>query len=229
MTNLQKYKDDLKKLVDQSELLLFSLANEFGIGVIFNDGKGKKKPHKFLEEEKLALPNFQNEYEKWYSEALEVIKQILPSRYEDFKFLYRDEKRKSKDIDYLTYTMSDYMIGLTTTRGWEKTVVVDTKAAIPKFQQQVKILNFAERKFESSLFEIKQLLQADLFDSELDAARELLKNGYLRAAGAVAGVVLEKHLEQISNSHNIKIKRKNPSISDYNDTLKEAEVLDVPI
>ena len=66
-----------------------------------------------------------------------------------------------------------------------------------------------------------------MFDSELDTSRELLKNGYLRAAGAVAGVVLEKHLEQVSISHNIKVKRRNPSISDYNDTLKEVEVLDV--
>jgi len=231
MVNLQKYKDDLKKLVTQSELLLFSLASECGVDVVVDDGVRKEKLSKeklkeYLKENKPI--DFGAEYEKWYSEALEVIKQILPSRYEDFKLLYRDEKRKSKDIDYLTYTMSDYMIGLTTTRGWEKTVVVDTKAALPKFQQQVKILKSAERKFESSLFEIKQLLQADLFDSELDTSRELLKNGYFRAAGAVAGVVLEKHLEQISTSHNIKVKRKKPSISDYNDTLKEADVLDVP-
>jgi hypothetical protein len=231
MANLQKYGDDLKKLIAQSELLLFSLASECGVDIVVDNGVKKEKIPKeklkeYFKQEKSI--DFGNEYERWYSEALEVIRQILPSRYEDFKSLYKDEKRKSKDIDYLTYTMSDYMIGLRTTKGYEQTVVVDTKAAMPKFQQQVKILKSAERKFESSLFEIKQLLQADLFDSELDTARELSKNGYLRAAGAVAGVVLEKHLEQISISHNIKIKAKNPSISDYNDTLKEAQVIDVP-
>lgn len=228
MANLQKYKGDLNRLITQSQLLLYSLANEFEVDVVIDDGVEKKKLKKYLEEEKVTLPDFKSEYEKWYSEALEVIKQILPSRYDDFKRLYKDEKRKDKDIDYLTYTMSDYMIGVTKTSGWEKTVVVDTKAAFPKFQQQMKILKSAERKFESSLFEIKQLLQADLFDSEIDTARELLKNGYIRAAGAIAGVVLEKHLQQVSISHNLKIKAKNPSISDYNDTLKEAQVLDVP-
>ena len=231
MANLQKYKDDLKKLIAQSELLLFSLANECGVDVIVDNGVRKEKVQKeklkkYFEGEKLV--DFNNEYEKWYSEALEVIKQILPSRYEDFKRLYKDEKRKNKDIDYLTYTISDYMIGLRTTRGLAEIVVVDTKAAIPKFQQQVKILKSAERRFESSLFEIKQLLQADLFDSEIDTARELLKNGYIRAAGAVAGVVLEKHLQQVSISHNVTIKAKNPNISDYNDALKEAQVIDVP-
>jgi len=228
VANLQKYKDDLKKLIAQSELLLYSLAKEVEIKVFFDNGVKKRTLEKYLEEKNITLPDFKSEYEKWYSEALEVIKQMLPSRYEDFKRLYKDEKRKDKDIDYLTYAISDYMIGLRKTSGWEKTVVVDKKAAFPKFEQQVKILKAAERRFESSLFEMKQLLQADLFDSEIDTARELLKSGYIRAAGAVAGVVLEKHLQQVSISHNLKIKAKNPSISDYNDALKEAPVIDVP-
>ncbi len=155
---------------------------------------------------------------------MEVIRQILPSRYDDFKLLYRDDKRK--ECDYLTYTMSDYMIGVKRTRG--NKVIVSPKAAFLKFTQQLNILEAAERRFESSLFEIKQLLQADIFDSEIDTARELLKNGYTRAAGAVAGVVLEKHIGQVSQNHNVVIKSKNPSISDYNDALKEAQIIDVP-
>jgi len=34
-------------------------------------------------------------------------------------------------------------------------------------------------------------------------SRELIKNGFLRASGAIAGVVLEKHLEQVYINHNI--------------------------
>lgn len=219
MTNLQKYKDDLKKLVAEATLLYYSLANN-----LLDDTAEKKKLKKHLEEHKLTLPDFKSEYEKWYSEALEVIKQVLPSRYDDFKRLYRDDKRKK--TDYLTYTMSDYMIGLTASIGGS--TIVDTKAAFPKFEQQMKILKAAERRFESSLFEIKQLLQADIFDSEIDTARELLKNGFIRAAGAVAGVVLEKHLQQVCASHNVVVKSKNPSISDYNEALKEAQVVDMP-
>lgn len=219
MTNLDKYKGDLKKLIAQAMLLYYSLAND-----LVDDTAEKKKLKKYLEEQKLTLPDFKSEYEKWYSEALEVIKQILPSRYDDFKLLYRNDKRKT--VDYLSYTMSDYMIGIRTTRGLD--VVVDKKAAFPKFEQQMKILKAAEKRFESSLFEIKQLLQADLFDSEIDTARELLKNGYTRAAGAVAGVVLEKHLEQVTQSHNVIIKKKKPNISDYNQALKDAEVIEIP-
>src|ERR1700722_14199559 len=62
---------------------------------------------------------------------------------------------------------------------------------------------------------------ADLFDSELDAAAELSKSGFTRAAGALAGVVLEKHLAQVCDRHAIKISRKNPGISDFNGALKD--------
>ena len=83
-------------------------------------------------------------------------------------------------------------------------------------------------RFDSSLFEIKQLLQADLFDSELDAARELLKNGFLRASGAICGVILEKHLGQVCTNHSLSLRKKNPTINDYNQLLKDENAIDVP-
>ncbi len=83
-------------------------------------------------------------------------------------------------------------------------------------------------RFESSLFDIRQLVQADLFDSELDAARELAKSKFKRAAGAGAGVVLGRHLGQVCDSHSIKISKKSPVISDLNNALKDASVIDVP-
>ena len=97
-----------------------------------------------------------------------------------------------------------------------------------KFRIQLEILQSANVRFKTSLFNIQQILQADLFDSELDAARELLKNGFLRGSGAIAGVVLEKHLGQVSANHQITTRRKNPSISDWNDLLKNAGVIDEP-
>ena len=71
-------------------------------------------------------------------------------------------------------------------------------------------------------------MQADLFDSELEAATELAKRGFTRAAGAVAGVVLEKHLAKAVENHGIKVSKKNPTIGDLNDVLKEGNVLELP-
>lgn len=47
---------------------------------------------------------------------------------------------------------------------------LDGLIAQGNFRQQQAILNAVKQRFESSLFDIKQLVQADLFDSELDAA-----------------------------------------------------------
>lgn len=78
------------------------------------------------------------------------------------------------------------------------------------------------------MFDIRQLVQADLFESELESAGALAKGGFARAAGAVAGVVLEKHLRQVCDNHGIKVSKKNPTIGDLNDLLKQSEVMEVP-
>jgi uncharacterized protein (UPF0332 family) len=173
------------------------------------------------------LPKFNEDYQAWYSEAKALIKQLLPDRLSDFVRHYEKPKPR-KDISYENYRIEDFLQGLNVTRGWEKEKVVGPDAAIPHFRQQQAILNAVSARFGSSLFDIRQLVQADLFDSELAAAQELLKNGFVRASGAVAGVVLEKHLSQVAANHNITTRKKNPTISDFNDLLKQSDVLDTP-
>ena len=46
----------------------------------------------------------------------------------------------------------------------------------------------------------------------------------LRAAGALAGVVLERHLQRVAINHGIKITKASPTISDLNDPLKQAGI-----
>ncbi|MEE4697090.1 hypothetical protein V2J91_10715 [Pseudomonas alliivorans] len=98
-------------------------------------------------------------------------------------------------------------------------------AAMPLLAQQVAIVKAIKRRFESSLFDIKQMVQADVFDSELESAGSLLKNGYIRAAGAVAGVVLEGHLKELATKHDLPKTAK--TINPINMALKAAEVIDL--
>jgi hypothetical protein len=118
------------------------------------------------------------------------------------------------------------MIGLQTTRGG--IVLTDAKSAFPKFEQQLNILKSAEARLESSLYDMVEILQADFFDDELEAAKELNKKGFVRGAGAVAGVVLEKHLGHVCSKHGLKSARKRPTINDYNQILKDSDVIDTP-
>lgn len=101
-------------------------------------------------------------------------------------------------------------------------------AAVSRFSTQRKILEAAESRIDSAIHDIRQLLQADLFDSEIEAAKELAKKGFLRAAGVVAGVVLESHLGEVCRSHAVVIRKKRATLADYNDALKEASVYEIP-
>ena len=86
----------------------------------------------------------------------------------------------------------------------------------------------AQDRVNSILSDIRGVLQAELFDNELDAASELLKKGHLRAAGALAGVTLESHLSKIAANHTLKVGKKNPTIFDFNEELKNNGVYDIP-
>jgi hypothetical protein len=44
---------------------------------------------------------------------------------------------------------------------------------------------------------VRNLVQAEVFDSELDQASELLRSGYKTAAGVIAGTVLETSLREL--------------------------------
>ena len=212
--NIQEYKKELEQLVQQGDRLFFTLLLDLGLA----DEELKKRW------EGLRLPSFNREYESWYSIAMQVVKQILPDRFEDFVKCHKNEKRK--DITFGTYTISDHVIGLRINRGHGN--VIDGKAAIPKLELQINILRSADARLESRLYDMTEVVQADLFDDELDAARELTKKGFLRAAGAMAGVILEKHLGNVCNKHEVKIRKKRPTIDDLNQALKDQEVIDMP-
>jgi hypothetical protein len=225
MTNLDCYKKDLETLIVTGNKLLLAMQNECFPDEFMKMLK-KKYPEKFSEILK-DLPSFNEDYQTWYSQAKVLIKQLLPDRLLDFVHYYEKPKPR-KDITFENYRIEDYLQGLNVTFGFEKKKIAGPDAAIPLFQQQLAILNSVKSRFESSLFDIRQLVQGDLFDSELDAAKELALNKFTRAAGALAGVVLERHLSQVCNNHEIKIKKKLPHISDFNNDLKEANVIDIP-
>lgn len=220
INNITRYQQDIERLITQGDDLMMGLANELKDD-FSSDYKKLSKEMK----ERLAQYSFKDKYHEWYNESLAIIKQLIPDRLEDFINYYKLPKRK--EITYGTYTISDYMLGLQVTRGSE--VVVARSSVVKKFTQQCYIVKSLKGRFNSSLYDLKQLLQADIFDSELDSAAELCKKGFYRAAGAVCGVVIEKHLHQVAISHNLTIPKKNATINVYNDLLKNNGVIDTTI
>ncbi|MDE0158828.1 MAG: hypothetical protein OXI02_04865 [Candidatus Dadabacteria bacterium] len=232
MKNLERHKNDLEKLIKTGEDLFRAMRYECDPEGYRNLVRQelKDKASEFLD----SLPNFSEEYETWYSEAKTFIRQLLPDRLDDFVGHYENPKTRN-NVTYESYRISDYLMGLqlVETRGSGtkkevKEVIVGIDAAIPRFKQQLAIVKASSKRFESSLFNIKQIVQANLFDSELEAAMALVNHGFLRAGGAIAGVVMEKHLAEVCKNHKIEIKKKTPTIADFNEALKNANVIDLP-
>ena len=220
MRNLDKYKEDLKKLIINGDLLNLAMQHELypeQFKKNFKEQVGKDY-EKYIK----ALKSFGSQYQSWYSESLTLIKQLLPDRVSDF-IKYYEKPKTRKTIEYGNYVIEDYLQNLSVKSSFGE-IKVGPSAAYHQFEQQLLILKAVEKRFESSLFDIRQLTLADVFDSELDAAKELNKKGFGRGAGAICGVILEKHLLQVCLNHSLNLTKKHPTIADLNDKLKNEDV-----
>jgi hypothetical protein len=164
-------------------------------------------------------------YQSWYSKALPVVQQLLPDRYAEFKEKYRIEKRK--ELNTTNYAIADFLGGSRLTQ-YGKDLINHTNVFTVNLMNQVQMLESAVKRLDSLLSDIRHVLQAELFDDELSVATELRKKNHFRAAGAVAGVVLEEHLKHLASKHPIKISKSDPTIAYLNDLLKDASIYDVP-
>lgn len=70
------------------------------------------------------------------------------------------------------------------------------------FKRLRSIFSAAKEDFNGGyLTSIKNLVQAEVFESELEQAQELLDNGYKLASAVIAGVVLETALRDLCSNH----------------------------
>lgn len=211
-TTFKEIKDEIVKLTKEGV--------ELGQEESLKDNKKKKK--EVIPDEKPISVS----YQRWYTKTLPIIKQLLPDRYQEFVELYLIEKRK--ELDNVNYTIRDYLHDVVF--PWDVSGKEFDYHGIfaTKFLTQIVILQSCLDRLNSNLANIRGTLQADLFDDELSTAEDLFKKGHLRAAGALSGVTLERHLASVAENHEIKISKKNPTIADLNEALKTAEVYDVP-
>ena len=169
INNLYQYQKDLSELIALGESMsknLFSRSN------------------KTNEADKRIPGFFERNYQRWYTEASSLIRQLVPERHNEFESFYlADSKRKS--IDATSYKIQDWLMGMSVqaNRFTGETSLDCFAAVVMRFHVQLDIIKATESRFESTLFDIRQLVQADLYDSELEASRGLHKNGFLRGAG----------------------------------------------
>jgi hypothetical protein len=209
----ERYKTDLTKLVRAGQ--------EMGVAIQYKCDPASAEKTGLKQKE---LPDPRQVYQAWYSEALACVRQLLPDRVDDFIGYYKPLKPR-KSLGWSNYTMSDYMLGTTLYVSGGQYVVPESSALSALFNQ-FQILEGVLKRFDSTLFDIRALVHADMLDDELSAAEELNKHGFPRGAGAIAGVVLEAHLAETCERHGIKLSTKNNTISTLNDALRKADIID---
>jgi hypothetical protein len=164
-TNLDKFRSDLDKLV--------ALGANMGLDLAFQSMQKHGRLDKQHEEDAKKLAgSFEENYQRWFTEADAVLKQLLPDRLDEFSQLYRPDPKR-KQIDAVTYRIQDWMNGTRSGKNdFGEPYFNDLTLASMKFKTQIEILNSVRSRFESSLHDIAQVLRAELFDSELDSARD---------------------------------------------------------
>lgn len=177
--------------------------------------------------EDIEILKFGSAYQRWYSKALKLVELLGPDRLDEFVSYY-SANPKRKRMDAGTFTIQDFLRGLGPAPDALDRVPFDTNnlAAI-LLTNQFQILSSLSDRIDSILADVTGHLLAELQDTELRAASTLAKVSP-RAAGALAGVVLERHLQRVAKNHHVSIRKKTPTIADLNDPLKAKGVYDVP-
>ena len=182
-----------------------------------------EKQENLLSLPKESLPEFGRVYQNWYSRAYKVVESLAPERLEEFISYYRIDPMRTR-IAQGNYVIQDFLKGARLNYHDEEAM---QNLARMNVRNQIHILDSLSSRIDSVLQDVTGHLFAELQDAELTVATQLKKISK-RAAGALAGVVLERHLQRAAQNHKITIRKRSPTISDLNDPLKNSGVYDMP-
>lgn len=171
-------------------------------------------------------------YQTWYTQASRIVKVLMPERLNEFESYYRIEtaytQKGEKYTDERSYTILDYILGTSPKRytgyvggeSWSSTSLVEIKII-----NQIEIINSINKNINSLLFNLNSELHIYLQDKELNSAIGLLEINP-RAAGVLAGVILNNHLNYTVTNRNLDLGEGKSGISDINDILKNEGIID---
>ena len=146
--------------------------------------------------------------ESWYQSTMALFRANDYSRIDDFS-------RKYEIV----------IIGFTSPGGYGKDFQHFSNIMI----QMIALLRSFPDELENKSVTLFSQLNFEFIADEYEQAEELLKV-HVRAAGAVAGVALERHVHTLANTKGVKVEshpssKTKPDFSDYLNALKKADVI----
>ena len=156
-------------------------------------------------------------YHEWYAACLALVEANMPSRLKEFNLLHRVETR-GKTTGGVYHLLS---------RGW-----IDFEAQTEiarRIIQMGAVVASLPQYLEGRLFDLELEIAHLYVNDQLDECEALLKASFTRAAGVIAGVLLERHLRLVCDKHRppIKYPPKKATVSILNERLRRNSVYDV--
>jgi hypothetical protein len=185
-------------------------------------------------------------HQRWGTQSLKIVQTLSPGRYEKFVGFYMaNQNRKLLDDDIQDYIRlmgpapnanPDEGRAAPAPKGGLMEPAPDAdngdelfdpqEMAKIQFLHKLQILGALSSRIDSVLADFEDHLFIELQEKELEAANAL-KAVSLRAAGALAGVILERHLEKVAANHAVTIEKKEMTIRDLNDPLNKSHAYDL--
>jgi len=143
-------------------------------------------------------------YRAWYTASWPLVNSNLPERVKEFETFYEASANHLMDIMSASGQLRRQPLVL-----FEKC-----------FSAQTGFVRSIPSAIESKALALRGILARDLMDDELLVARHLLDNGYVREAGVVGGVVLERHLKLLCDKYSVTVGDKD-TLGQLNDKLRK--------
>lgn len=140
-------------------------------------------------------------YQQWFSATRAILE--------------RNQRSRLKEFDALHVNVTEALTRNYMTQG-------DQLTTMSNLRQQSNILQAVPSYLRYSAFDIELEAYATLMDDEVAAAAALVKQGFLRPAGALLGVILERYLKNLLRKREPPVSfRQNATLSTLNDLCKD--------
>jgi hypothetical protein len=176
----------------------------FELGVLLASGRELGAS---VKSEELDPRDVNERYQVWYSQTLRLVERVLWERRREFEGYYRSDQ-ESRDQPA---TISAILGSLSGTRASGEKREALAGLFDPGLERGT-FLRLLDMQLAILASAVPMLLPEERRpDRELQAARRLLSKGHRRAAGVVAGFVLERHLSMVAQRQDLALPKSGPS------------------
>jgi hypothetical protein len=188
---------------------------------LYQEGSALAKT--FTDEEEHEIQIFEEPYQRWYTRALPLMKSLAPDRYAEFQRHYSRDERLGVHVHWSRdHAIKDFILGV------EDGIEDIHEAAARCFRSQLALLKSVEDRLAWSSIDTADQAERGMQLAFLETARDLMQVNE-RAAGALAGTVLETYLKKLASTYKLKFRKQAPSIREYLEALKTAKALDIAV